>query len=225
MLPYTTSVLHPILYLKKIYFYKNRHNQFRWARFFFPYKPSLCIDLLRWPWWSYQWFWARTCRWGAGRVKYSKWHIGHAEPTHLAACQIMMPSMTSTTEQTIARIHIFFLDFCCDKENRDMVGCWQGLHWQTALSEIAADSPDSRRLSGAALFLVLRELQHSPHWPRCYLQGRIYSKVKWEPMKLEGTVQLHSFISCSISSLFFGAAIATSPSFKYRLECWLQWQR
>ena len=103
----------------------------------------------------------------------------------------MMPSMTSTTEQTIARIHIFFRDFCCDKENRDMVGCWQGLHWQTALSETAADSPDSRRLSGAALFLALRELQHSQHWPRCYLRGRIYSKVRWEPMKLEETSQLN----------------------------------
>lgn len=134
MLPYITSVLHPILYLKKIYFTKTGLISSDEHVSFFPYKPSLCIDLLHWPWWSYQWIWARTCRWGAGRVKYSKWHIGRAEPTHLAAFQIMMPSITSTMEQTIARIHIFFRDFCCDKENRDTVGCWQGLHWQLTVS-------------------------------------------------------------------------------------------
>lgn len=52
-----------------------------------------------------------------------------------------------------------------------------------ALKVTVADSPGSRQLSGAALFLVLHGLQHSPHLPRCYLQDRTYRKVSWEPKK------------------------------------------
>lgn len=123
---------------------------------------------------------------GGGTVKYSSDASVCAESlarsAHLAACQMMMPSMTSTMEQTIARIHIFFRDFCCDKESRH-TGLLARSCWMMAFRVTAADSPGSRRLSGAALLLVLHELQHSPHLPRCYLQGGTYSKVSWEITK------------------------------------------
>lgn len=43
-------------------------------------------------------------------------------PLHLAACQMMIPRMTSTMDSTMARMHIFLRDFCCreKKQTREL---------------------------------------------------------------------------------------------------------
>lgn len=53
----------------------------------------------------------------------------------------MMLSMASTMEQTIARIHIFLRDFCCDKGSRDrMIIGRHFTKWQNSQGSILVNS-------------------------------------------------------------------------------------
>lgn len=68
---------------------------------------------------------SRVLQVGGGTIKENSDGLGCAESAHWAARQIMMPSMVSTMEQIIARMHIFFRDFCCEEEQDSY---WEGLH-------------------------------------------------------------------------------------------------
>jgi len=104
----------------------------------FSHWTALCIALLCWSCYSYRLSCSCDSKHvlaGRGQRKMESWNTGGVKSAHLEAHQIMMASMMSITEQTIARIHIFFRDFCCDKEIRDSrvtgrdFAYWQHLKW------------------------------------------------------------------------------------------------